>query len=99
MRKTLALALTTGLLIGLVASAGAAPKPATVWEDPAGDVNNGGQLPASAPGGFDLVSGTINKVGKDQLEFVVTHADMPPTATPVEAFRLIWGLTVGTTQY
>jgi hypothetical protein len=45
------------------------------------------------------VSGTIQKEGKDKLTFVVTHADMAPTGSPGEGFRLIWGLTVNNVQY
>ena len=100
MRKALASTLSVGLLFGVIASPGAAaPKPVAVWEDPAGDADASQGLGQSIPGGFDLVSGTIQKEGKEQLKFVVTHADMFPTGTPGEAFRLIWGLTVGTTQY
>ena len=92
------------LVLGLFASAvstanAAAPKPVTLFEDAAGDADNAQGTGQSVPGGFDLLSGTIKKVGKDELEFVVTHNDMPPTGSAGEAFRLIWGLTVGSTQY
>jgi hypothetical protein len=76
----------------------ASAKPVKVFEDPAEDANNLGALPASVPGGFDLVSGTIQQKGKG-LEFVVTHGDMPPTGSIGEGFRLIWGVAVDGTQY
>ena len=101
MKKTFAVAVVLGLFVSSMASAGAAgaPKEVKLFEDPSGDADNAQNLGQSVPGGFDLVSGTVKKVGKDELEFVVTHADMPPTGSAGEAFRLIWGLTVGSTQY
>ncbi len=93
MKKLLSLALVSAVMIGAAGLANAAaPKAVTVFEDPAGDTA------APIPGGFDLVSGSIAQDGKE-LEFVVTHADMPPTGSAGEAFRFIWGLTVGTAQY
>lgn len=97
MKKLLSLALVSAVMIGAAGLAQAAPKPVTVFEDPSGDADlrHVGQ---SIPAGFDLVSGSIAQDGKE-LEFVVTHADMPPTGSAGEGFRLVWGLTVGTTQY
>lgn len=100
MKKILAASMVLGLLAGAVSTANAkAPKAVTLFEDAAGDADTEQNLGQSVPGGFDLVSGSIKKVGKDELEFVVTHNDMPPTGSAGEAFRLIWGLTVGATQY
>jgi hypothetical protein len=101
MKKIFATFVILGLIVGSIGSASAAKKPKaiTLFEDPSGDADNAQGLGQSIPGGFDLVSGTVKKVGKDELEFVVTHADMPPTGSAGEAFRLIWGVTVGSTQY
>lgn len=100
MKKILAAMMISALSVGLIGGASAAkPKAITVFEDDAGDADAQQGLGQSIPGGFDLVSGTIQKEGKDSLKFVVTHADMPPTGSIGEGFRLIWGLTVGTTQY
>jgi hypothetical protein len=99
MKKSLAVFAVTGLLFAVVAPAGAAgKKPVKLFEDVAGDADNTQGTGQSIPGGFDLVNGTIQKVGKD-LEFVVTHADMPPIGSIGEAFRLIWGIGAGTEQY
>jgi hypothetical protein len=97
--KKSSLILAGVVIIGLLGPANAAPKPVTVFEDVAGDADLAQGIGQSIPGGFDLLSGSIKKVGKDQLEFVVTHADMPPSGSVGEGFRLIWGLTVGSTQY
>ena len=100
MKKLFAGCLVLGLFVGAMASANAAaPKAVTVFEDAAGDADNAQGLGQSIPAGFDLVSGSIKKIGRDQLEFVVTHADMPPTGSAGEGFRLIWGITSGSTQY
>ena len=101
MKKTFAVAVVLGLFVASMATAGAAGKPKEVklFEDPSGDADNAQSLGQSIPGCFDLVTGTVKKVGKDELEFVVTHADMPPSGSAGEGFRLIWGLTVGSTQY
>lgn len=99
-KRTLAMALVAGLSLLAVGGAGAAKvaKPVTVFEDVSGDADFGQASGQSIPGGFDLVSGSIAQKGKD-LEFVVTHADMPPTGSAGEGFRLVWGLTVGGNQY
>lgn len=102
MKKILAALMISALSVGLIGGANAAkgkPKPVQLFEDAAGDADASQGLGQSIPGGFDLLSGTIEKEGKDELKFVVTHADMPATGSLGEGFRLIWGLTVGGTQY
>ena len=93
MKKTLLSLLAAGLLVGAVAQAGAAPKPVTVWEDPTGDADVGQGLGQSIPAGWDLTSGAIAKNGAN-LEFTVTHADMPPAGSGPEAARFLWNFTV-----
>ena len=97
--------LVVGLLVtGAVLPAGAKPaaKATMVFEDAAGDagINAAGGLPGIGEAGFDLVKGEVSQdaPGKD-VKFVVTHAAMPATATPGEAFRMIWGFAVDGTQY
>jgi hypothetical protein len=98
-KKLISLALVSGLMVLAVGVADAAgPKPVTVFEDATGDADFGHGVGQSIPAGLDLVSGSIAQKGKD-LEFVVTHADMPPAGSAGEAFRLVWGLTVGGAQY
>lgn len=98
MKKALALTLATGLLFGVVAQAGAAPKPATMFEDPSGDADVGQGLGASIPGGWDLVGGTVVKNGAN-LDFTVTHADMPPSGSAPEATRFLWAFSVNGKNY
>jgi hypothetical protein len=93
MRKLITLMLSAGLVVGTLATANAgAPK--TVWEDATGDADNAQGLGASIPGGFDLVTGAIAK-NKANLEFTVTHADMPPSGSLPEGFRFLWAFSVG----
>lgn len=96
--KRIALVLSSIMVIGLVGSAQAAPKPVTVWEDPSGDATIGGQTPQSLPGGWDLAGATIAKSGAN-LEFTVTHADMPPVGSGPEATRFIWNFAVDGQPY
>ena len=96
MKKLAAVLLAGGLVAGLVGQATAAPKPA--WTDESGDADNGQGLGASIPAGFDLVSGSIAKKGSN-IDFTVTHADMPPTGSFPEGFRFMWSFAVGTTSY
>lgn len=96
MKKLLATLLTGGLIFGAMTVATAAP--ATMWEDAPGDATLNGQLPASAPGGWDLATGTVEKKGKDIL-FTVTHADMPPIGSFPEATRFLWNFSVGKTPF
>lgn len=96
MRKYLAVALVGGLLfMGLPANAG---KPVTVWEDDSGDADNNQGLGQSIPGGFDLTGGSIAKVGSN-LEFTVTHADMPAFGSLPETFRFLWAFSVDGVTY
>lgn len=98
MKKALALVLAAGLLTGALGTAHAAKKPVVMFEDAAGDADNSQGLGQSVPGGFDLTGGTIALKGKN-LEFVVTHADMPPTGSGPEGFRLMYHFGVGSEQY
>lgn len=98
MKKALALLLTAGLLFSVLASAQAAPKPVSVFEDVAGDADAGQGVGASIPAGFDLAGGSIALNGKN-LDFTVTHHDMPPTGTLPEGARFIWVFNVGGKDY
>ncbi len=101
MKKTIiGTALASMLVVGLVGSASAG-KPVEVWTDNAGDAGNHDQGvvgPGFDQAGFDLVSGSINKVGKN-LEFVTTVAGMPTTGSLPEGARMMWHFGVGTEQY
>ena len=90
--KRIALALSSVLLLGLLAPANAAA-PAKLWEDAAGDADNAQGLGQSIPGGFDLVSGGIARNGAN-LEFSVTMAEMPPNGVLPEGFRFLWAFSV-----
>lgn len=94
--KKLSLSLAVVMLLGVIGSAQA--KPTTVWEDESGDATLAGQAPQSLPGGFDLVSGSIERVGTD-LIFSATMADMPPAGTLPEGFRFLWAFSVGKDSY
>jgi hypothetical protein len=96
MRKLISLLLAGGLIFGLVASATA--KPTAVWEDAAGDADVGQGLGSSIPAGWDLAGGAIEKKGKN-LEFTVTHHDMPPVGSMPEATRFIWNFNVGANPF
>jgi hypothetical protein len=98
MKKALSTLLATGLLFGVIAHAGAAPKPVSVWEDAAGDADAGQGVGASIPAGWDLAAGSIALNGKN-LDFTVTHHDMPPVGTLPEASRFIWVFNVGGKDY
>ncbi|HWL65413.1 MAG TPA: hypothetical protein VNP73_05505 [Actinomycetota bacterium] len=97
MRKLLAIALTGGLLVGMLVPAQA--KPAQVFEDIAGDAGN---QDSGVPGfdqlGFDLIGGTIERKGAN-LDFTVLHAAMPPVNQPPEKVRFMWGFAVDGTSY
>jgi hypothetical protein len=93
--------LVTAVLIGLLAPPAAAGKPAAVFEDAAGDAGNhtqGVAIPGAEDGGFDLVSGSIARVGTD-LEFTVTHAAMPSMGALPEGFRFIWAFMVNGKEF
>lgn len=96
MKKLITIALAGGLLFGAIASAQA--KPTTVFTDAAGDADVGQGLGQSIPGGWDITSGGIEAKGKN-INFTVTHADMPPVGSGPEATRFIWNFNVGTTPY
>ena len=99
MKKILTLALTAGLLAGALGNAGA--KPLTVFEDPAGDAgvsSQGAAVPGADQAGFDLVSGAIERKGKN-LEFTATHAAMPPSGALPEGFRFLWHINVAGKEY
>jgi hypothetical protein len=100
MRKIVALLAAGGLLLAFTGGAHAAKGPTTVFTDPVGDAGNdtAGPLPVAGPAGFDLVSGSILKVG-DGLQFTVTQDQMPSTGTLGEGFRLLWHFDVGSDQY
>jgi hypothetical protein len=99
MKKILAAFIAGGLFFAATAAAPAAEvKPTVVWEDPTGDAVLGQGVGSSIPGGWDLVSGSIRRVGAD-LEFSVTHADMPPVGSMPEATRFLWNFNVNTTPY
>ncbi len=97
MKKLIAVLLAGGLVFGLVGSASAG-KATTVWKDDAGDADNAQGLGTSIPGGFDLVGGSIARNGAN-LDFTVTHADMPPTGTLPEGFRFLWAFAVDGKTY
>ena len=94
MRKLTSLALAGGLLFGVLGPASAgAPKPTTIWTDPSGDADAAQGVGQSIPFGFDLVSGGLAKNGTN-IDFTVTHADMPPTGSLPEGARFLWNFTV-----
>ena len=95
MKKLITAAIAGSLLFGALATAQAAPT--QVFEDVAGDATMG-QTPSSIPGGFDLASGSIERKGAN-LEFTVTHHDMPPMGSFPEATRFIWNFNVGKTPF
>lgn len=96
MKKLIAVALAGGLLFGVVASVQA--KPTAVFTDPAGDADLSQGLGQSLPGGWDITQGGIERKGAN-IEFTVTHADMPPTGSVQEGTRFIWNFNVGTTPF
>jgi hypothetical protein len=99
MKKLLSTFMAGGLLFAAATVAPAAEvKPTVVWEDPTGDADLGQGLGSSIPGGFDLTSGSIRRVGAN-LEFTVTHADMPPIGSVPEAARFLWNFNVGAAPY
>lgn len=91
-------------LLALPVQPAAAAKPVEVMTDDAGDAGSAGSpagevgIPGVDQGGFDLVSATINKVGKN-LEFTVVQSAMPPFGSMPEAFRFIWAFMVDGNEY
>ena len=97
MRKIVHLFLAGAMLL-TVAGAAQAGAPKKVWEDVTGDADNAQGTGQSVPGGFDLLEGAIAKNGAN-LEFTVTHADMPPTGTVPEGVRFLWAFSVDGKNY
>ena len=86
-------------LVGPLTGGAEAAKPKTVWQDGSGDAGNQDSgLPGFTEAGFDLVSGSITRVG-DDLEFTVTHQAMPPTGNVPETFRFLWAFAVDGVSY
>lgn len=100
MKRIAAALLVAGLMAGAATTAEAAKKskPAKVWADDKGDADAGQGLGSSIPGGFDLVKGALAR-NKKNLEFTVTHADMPPSGSLPEGFRFLWSFSVDGTEY
>ena len=96
MKKLISLLIAGSFVVGSLATANA--KAPALWTDPAGDADNGQGLGHSIPGGFDLAQGGILQKGKN-LEFIVTHHDMPPTGSLPEGFRFLWSFGVGGEEY
>jgi hypothetical protein len=100
MRK-IGITLVAGALLLAVAGSASAGKATTVFEDPADDAgvtDQGVAVPAATAAGFDLVSGSIAKSGKD-LDFTVTHAAMPDGGSVGEGFRLLWHINSGGKEF
>lgn len=97
MKKLISFLLAGGLILGVVGAA-QARSPAKVWEDPAGDADNAQGIGYSIPGGFDLTGGTIVRKGAN-IEFTVTHADMPPSGSMPEGARFLWNFNVNKTPF
>jgi hypothetical protein len=101
MKKLVGACIGALLLAAMAMPAGAkAAKVTVAFEDAAGDAGNqGSAVPGAAEAGFDLIKGEISQPKKTEVQFVVTHASMPPTGSAGEAFRFIWGIAVDGTQY
>jgi hypothetical protein len=91
MKKVFALLALAGLMLAPLGAKAAAPF--TAWEDVAGDADVGQGLGSSIPAGFDLAAGTIVRNGAN-LEFTVTHHDMPPSGSFPEGARFLWAFNV-----
>lgn len=99
MRKIVALVAAGAVWWALAGGVSAKTTGTVVFEDPAGDAGNQDSgIPGFSQAGFDLVGGSINKVGKN-LEFTITHAAMPPNGSAPEAFRLLWHFFVDKDEY
>ena len=97
MRRIYSALIAGTLVLGAIGSATA--KPATMWEDAAGDAGNqDSSIPGAAEAGFDLTAGSIEKKGAN-LVFTVTHSAMPATKTLPEGFRFLWHFDIGKKQY
>ena len=103
MRKLIALAMTAGLLAAIATDAGAAKRPPTlVFEDAADDSGIFSQaqpIPESKQLGVDLVSGTVETVGKN-LKFTIEMSSTSPDGKFLpEGVRLLWQINVGGDEY
>lgn len=99
MRRLVGLLFVAALIAGLAPSAVAKEK--LVFKDAAGDAGNHFQsvaIPGADQGGFDLVSGSIDRKKKNLL-FSVKHAVMPPSGSLPEGFRLLWHFSVNGKEY
>lgn len=98
-RRHIGVAAATALMCTIVGGTPAQAKPVTVMEDTAGDAGNDTQpIPGMEQTGTDLISGTIEKQGKD-IVFTVTHAVMPPVGSFPEGARLLYHFSVDGEQY
>ena len=100
MRKTLASLAVGGLLAGALLGTASA-KPTSVITDAPGDAGLASQavaIPGADQAGFDIIGGSIEKVGAN-LEFTTAVAAMPPSGSLPEGFRYLWHFDVGGTQY
>lgn len=104
MRKVIAIMAAGALLLSLPAVAQAGKKkkkaagPITLWEDAAGDADIGTGGGQSPPLGVDLAGATLVKKGAN-VEFTVTHHDMPPVGSLPETARFIWAFEVDGNLY
>lgn len=90
--------MTAVSMLGVLTGPAEAGKPVQVWEDDSGDADMGQGLGGSIPGGFDLAGGTIRRAKKN-LEFTVSHHDMPPMGSAPETFRFLWNFMVDGEPY
>lgn len=100
MRKLISL-LAVGALVLVVPAVSQAKKaagPVKLWEDASGDADVGQGTGSSIPLGFDLTEASVVKKGTN-LEFTVTHADMPPIGSMPEGARFLWAFTVDGENY
>ena len=97
--KKLSALLAAALMTAALAGTSAA-KPVKAFTDGPGDAGNPstGAVPGLEQAGFDLIEGSIDKVGKN-LEFTVTHAAMPPTGSMPEGARFLWHFSVDGHEY
>lgn len=100
MRKIASILVAGSIAVGLVGTAQAGA-PTTVFEDPADDAGvaeQGVAVPVASLAGYDLVSGSIAKSGKD-LEFNVTQSAMPDGGSVGEGMRLLWHFNSAGDEY
>ena len=95
--------MTAGLLAAIAADAGASKRPPTLFfEDAADDSGVFAQaqpIPESKQLGVDLLSGTIETVGKN-LKFTIEMSSTTPDGKFLpEGVRLLWQMNVGGDEY